>query len=121
MKRFHWDQAGFALTAFDSRAAHITHLARSDSRTSLVCIQIAAGGSVGHHETLGEQLFIVVSGSGWVRGESAQRYAIHTGQAAYWREGEWHESGSESGMTVMIIESDRLQLPPKLIEITDEP
>jgi quercetin dioxygenase-like cupin family protein len=120
MKRFQWDQASFALTAFDSRHAWITHLARSDSRTSLVCIQIEAGGIVGHHETLGEQLFIVVSGSGWVRGEAAQRYAIQTGQAAYWREGEWHEAGSDAGMSVIIIESDRLQLPPKLVEITDE-
>ncbi len=41
-----------------------------------------------------------------------QRTNIETGQAAFWRGGEWHESGSDAGMTVVTIEAETLD--PKI-------
>jgi len=55
-------------------------------------------------------LFLVVQGEGWVSGESDKRVFIKTGEAAYWEKGEWHESGTESGITAIIIESVKFDL-----------
>jgi hypothetical protein len=37
---------------------------------------------------------------------SSQPVAIHAGQAAFWESGEWHASGSLSGMTSIVIEAE---------------
>jgi hypothetical protein len=36
--------------------------------------------------------------------------------AAFWADGEWHESGSESGMTVIVIEGETLDAAQYLTE-----
>jgi hypothetical protein len=51
---------------------------------------------------------MVVQGEGWVRGESPDRSSIASGRAAFWERSEWHESGTDKGMTVVVIESDTL-------------
>ena len=51
-------------------------------------------------------LFLVVQGEGWVHGEESDRTRIRAYQAAYWEKGEWHESGTETGMTAIIIEGE---------------
>jgi hypothetical protein len=47
---------------------------------------------------------------GWVRVEGGNPIPIQTGIAAFWEAGESHESGSEQGMSVTIIESKQLDL-----------
>ena len=42
---------------------------------------------------------------GWVAGGDGERRPLAEGEAALWSPGEEHESGSEAGMTVCIIES----------------
>jgi hypothetical protein len=49
-----------------------------------------------------------VPGEGWVRGESSAKISIEAGQAAYWEKGEWHESGTETAMIAIVIESANL-------------
>ncbi|HEX6270238.1 MAG TPA: hypothetical protein VFZ43_08390 [Anaerolineales bacterium] len=71
------------------------------------CAYLDTGGVIGYHQATLPQLFLVVQGKGWVRGEAADRIPIKTGQAAYWERGEWHESGTESGMTAIIIEGSK--------------
>lgn len=72
------------------------------------CIHIGENGIVGYHQATCSQVFLVVAGEGWVRGKEDQRYRVESGDAVFWTEGEWHESGSETGMTVMVIESQTL-------------
>jgi hypothetical protein len=43
-----------------------------------------------------------------VRGAEGERRPIAAGQAAFWQEGEEHESGTESGLTAMVVEGDGL-------------
>jgi len=66
------------------------------------------------------QLFLVVQGEGWVRGESPETRSITTGYAAFWEKDEWHESGTESGMTAIVIEveSDTFDAGKFLQEVT---
>jgi hypothetical protein len=69
-------------------------------------MHIGPGGVVGFHQATVPQLFVVVAGEGWVRGPEAARTPIHPYQAAFWTAGEWHESGSATGMTALAIEGD---------------
>lgn len=81
------------------------------------CAYLSSGGVIGYHQAVGPQLFLVVQGEGWVRGESIERISVQAGQAAYWEKGEWHESGTETGMTAIIIEGrefDPAKLMPEL-------
>ena len=66
---------------------------------------VAPGGQLGRHPTRLWQLFCVVSGSGWVAGEDGKQQPIDAGQAALWAPGESHESGSSTGMVVVIVQS----------------
>jgi hypothetical protein len=49
-----------------------------------------------------------VSGSGWVSGADGVRETIHSAEAVLWERGEEHESGSEEGMTVVVLEAETL-------------
>jgi hypothetical protein len=74
-------------------------------------------GIVGFHPAATPQLFLVVSGYGWVRSEeSTGRMPISAGQAAYWEKDEWHESGTDAGMTAIVIESETLE-PAEFMEV----
>jgi quercetin dioxygenase-like cupin family protein len=98
-----------AITHFDSRGATIAGVARCTGEARVSLLELAAGGIVGEHPTASAQLFLVVAGSGWVRvGED--RRAIERGQAVVWEAGERHESGSEGGLTAVVVEADALEL-----------
>lgn len=67
-----------------------------------------AGGVVGYHQATVEQLYIVVQGEGWVTGTDRERISIKSGEGVIWDKGEWHESGSESGMLALVVESETI-------------
>jgi hypothetical protein len=72
------------------------------------CMHFKAGGRVGYHPASTYQLFAVVAGEGWVRAGEANRVAVGAGQAAYWEPGEYHEAGTDTGMTVIVVEGNAL-------------
>ncbi len=94
---------------YGSQATAITHVAREIADAHVAIMHIGPGGSLGYHRAVGDQLFLVVEGAGWVAGADRQRTAIAVGQAALWRGGEWHESGSDAGMTAVIVEAETLE------------
>jgi hypothetical protein len=96
------------ITQFDSREARILPAARLGERASVHWLTIGPQGVVGGHPASAPQLFLVVGGSGWVRAGESGRVLIAAGEAAYWDEGEWHESGSEMGLTAVVIEGHGL-------------
>ncbi|MED4254816.1 cupin domain-containing protein [Priestia megaterium] len=71
-------------------------------------VYIEGEGTVGYHKAPIPQLFIVVEGEGWVTGENQKRIPIKRGEAALWEKEEWHTSGSETGMTAIVIQSEEL-------------
>jgi quercetin dioxygenase-like cupin family protein len=98
-----------AITHFDSSGATIAGVARCSGEVRVSLLVLAAGGSVGEHPAASPQLFLVVAGSGWVRvGEYCR--AIEPGQAAVWEADERHESGSDSGLTAVVVEAESLDL-----------
>lgn len=101
-------EIGFPIKRYDSLTAHFITVLRSKEETSVGFIHIEAGGVVGYHQASVQQLFIVVQGGGWVTGTNREKMVIESGEGVMWEEGEWHESGSESGMLALVIESESI-------------
>jgi quercetin dioxygenase-like cupin family protein len=95
------------VTAPGSVSARVRRLA---AEAHAVVIEVGPGGVVGRHPAVGAQLFTVVRGSGWVSGGDGEREAIAAGEAVLWGPGEEHESGSEDGMSVLVVEAESLDL-----------
>jgi len=72
---------------------------------------------ISYYDEAAPQLFLLVEGKGWIRNEFDEVFPIKEGQAIFWAQNEWHESGSETGMTAVIIEGisfDPAELMPLL-------
>lgn len=109
MQLFRFDQlAGRTIDRFDSVNATISRIMRTPGSVQIGCIHLGESGVVGYHPAVCPQLFLVVNGEGWVCGEDQKRVRVGPGQAAFWTTGEGHESGSEAGMTAIIIEGEGL-------------
>lgn len=109
MKLFRCDRAsGRPVTQFESRNAHVVSLARTEGFMSVVRMEIGKDGVVGYHPATISQLFLVVRGEGWVRAGDGPRIPLATGEAAFWAPGERHESGSDEGMTAIVLEGEEL-------------
>lgn len=109
MKLFRFDRdTGFPVDQHGSISAAFSYIVMTITEARVGCMYIEPGGLIGYHSAALAQVFLVVQGEGWVRGEEAERRRIAAGQAAFWQAGEGHESGSESGMTAIIIQSASL-------------
>jgi hypothetical protein len=73
-------------------------------------IRFDPGGSICCYPAVAPQLFLIVPGEEWVRGIASDQTRIKAGQAAYWEKESGHESGTEAGLTAMIIE--RVHIDP---------
>lgn len=82
----------------------MARIARMDGEVRVDCMHLDPGGVVGFHQAASNQLFIVVRGEGWVRSTDDTRLYIEAGDAVFWKEGEWHESGTGAGMVVIVLE-----------------
>ena len=95
------------ITQFGSRGTAVRGVTREGQ---VVVIEIRPGGVLGRHPATVTQLFVVVAGSGWVSGADGERADVGAGEAALWEAGEEHESGSDKGMTAVVVEAERLDL-----------
>ena len=109
MKIYRMDWAdGRVITAFGSKAAMIAPILRNTAGCHVAFIKLDVGGHVGLHPAVDEQLFFVLEGEGWVEGGDGKRVVIKAGEAAYWQDGENHQSGSDHGLTALVIEGEDL-------------
>lgn len=116
MKIFNFDKnSGREITNFNSRHSIFSKIIQHNKPVHIGCIHIGPEGVVGSHPATVHQLFLVMSGEGWVVGKEGIQYLIQPGKAAYWEPEEIHESGSEQGMTVIVIEGEDLK--PAMIEV----
>jgi mannose-6-phosphate isomerase-like protein (cupin superfamily) len=98
-----------AISGFGSKAAAAVPLTLPDGDAHVLCLRLGAGGTLGRHPASVDQLFVVVEGEGWVTGADGERVRVAAGTALYWAAGEEHESGSEKGLTAIVVESERLE------------
>ena len=117
MKIFRFDpEVGKSIDRFNSSGFIISRVVQLFDEAVVSCAYISTDGVIGYHQATIPQLFLVLRGEGWVRSEISDKTSIKAGQAAYWEKGEWHESGAEIGMTVIIIEGVKFD-PAKLMPL----
>lgn len=73
------------------------------------CVRLEPGAVLGRHPAPIPQLFCVIDGQGQVSGAEGTVHSIVAGQAALWDAGESHESRTETGMTMIVIELASIQ------------
>jgi quercetin dioxygenase-like cupin family protein len=110
MKVFRFDpDVGRPITAFGSHDVLLSRIMRTSSGVQIGCMHVQPNGVIGLHQAVGPQLFLVVQGQGWARGKDTPRTAIHAGQAVFWEDQEWHETGTETGLVAIVIEGEVLE------------
>jgi quercetin dioxygenase-like cupin family protein len=110
MKLFRFDpEVGKTIHQYNSSGFILSKILQLPDEAVIHCGYLHPDGVIGYHQATVPQLFLVVQGEGWVSGEPSRRTPIEAGQAAYWDQEEWHESGTETGMTVIIIEGANLE------------
>lgn len=101
------------ISNYNSVSAFYSKVMKTKSPTNIGFINIEQGGIVGYHKAPVPQLFIVVQGEGWVEGEDKKRIMIKSGQGVFWAKGEGHISGTETGLTALVLQSEELENPLK--------
>ena len=120
MKIFRFDpEVGKEIEQFGSVKAIISKVLHLDAKAEINAIYLHPNGKIGRHQAATQQLFLLVDGDGWVRGESDGEQAVREGQAILWEKDEWHESGTERGMTAVIIEGENVD-PVELMPLLQE-
>lgn len=110
MKLFRFDsEAGRSLTAFGSHNVILSRILRTTEGVQIGCMHVRPNGVLALYQAVGTQLFLGVQGEGWVRGKEPTRTPIHADQAVYWERGEWHETGTESGLMSIVVEGAELE------------
>ncbi len=99
---------GRLINDWSSQGVRAAGLVRADMAADISCLRFDSNAVLGRHPTGRLQVFAVLDGRGWVSGPDGLRHPIAAGQAAFWDKGESHESGSETGMTVLIVQAERL-------------
>lgn len=101
-------EAARPIPAFGSRNAFIARGVRTPGPTQIGCFYLEPGGVVGYHQTTTPQLLLVVQGEGWVRAGSEERLVVKAGDAIFWEAGEWHETGTDTGLVALPVEAEGL-------------
>lgn len=99
-----------SIRVHDAVGATQVKLGNSTGDAHLDIVYLEAGGSLGEHPAPTPQLFIVIEGSGWVSGHDGNRRTVSAGVAVAWSEGERHASGTETGLTAVIMQARRLDV-----------
>ena len=123
MKIYRFDiEVGKEIEQFGSVKAIISKVVNLESEAVVNVAYIRPMERIISQQAAASQLFMLVEGEGWVRSESDEIFPVQEGQAMYWEKDEWHESGSENGMTAVIIEGVNFD-PAKLMPLLqkDEP
>lgn len=105
MKIFAFDERiGKEITSYGSERVQFSRIARLVNPSQISFMHLGPKGVIGYHQASIPQLFLVVEGRGWVRSETEDRIPIERGTAAYWIADEWHETGTDSGMSAIVLE-----------------
>ena len=106
MKIFRFDKdSGKVLDRYGSSDVTIVPIAKGHQMYRITTAHFDPGGTIGQHLTGMPQVFMVLAGRGWVSGKSGGRVPISAGQAVMWESEEPHESGTEDGMTVVMLQA----------------
>lgn len=102
-------EAGKKIKKFDSDFV-MSRIAQTDKAAHIGCMHLDENGIIGYHQAFVPQLLLIVSGEGWVRGETNEYIKVHSGEAVFWDRDEWHETKTNKGLTAIVIEGEELTI-----------
>jgi quercetin dioxygenase-like cupin family protein len=106
MRIFRYDSGGGQeIKEYNSSNVFISPILQIEKGAVIHLMSFDPQAVIGSHQTGGPQVLLVIEGEGWVRSESPEPIPVAEGDAVFWDSGEWHESGSEAGMTAIVIEA----------------
>ena len=106
-RTFRFDaELGRHITRFDSdfTMSRLFHSAE----LHVGCMRLEPGGLIGMHPAATPQLLAVVQGEGWIRSEDGTTTPISAGGAVFWSQGEMHETGTDTGLVAIVVETGAL-------------
>lgn len=118
MRIFRFDpEVAHPIKQFDSANVSIGRGVRLNGKSRVAVFHVEPGGTVGYHPSVGQQLYMVIRGDGWVEGPEREPRPIRAGEAAFWVDGEWHASGSDTGLTAVVVEADAMNPAEHMPEV----
>jgi len=97
------------ITEFGSAAATSVPLGSGEGEAHVYCVHFEPGGVIGPHPAGFGQLFLAIAGEGWAAGADGVRVSLAAGRGVYIERGERHSKGSDSGMTAIMVQVERLE------------
>jgi quercetin dioxygenase-like cupin family protein len=110
MEIFQFDRREKNIGSFGSKGLLATRIAAGDGKIHLTCLTLEPDGLIGTHPATNSQLFLVISGEGWVAGPDGRHINIRTGWAVRWNAGEEHTTGTDTGLVALAVEGAPLDL-----------
>jgi mannose-6-phosphate isomerase-like protein (cupin superfamily) len=98
---------GNDITNFGSHGVRFTRLTRIGDG-GVAVFRVAAGGEIGRHPAVGDQLLVVVAGRGSVCGGDGVWHPIEAGQAALWTDGEEHTTRADEPLVAIVVEAPQV-------------
>ncbi len=95
---------------YEVKLASSLELAEGEGEAHAYVVYFEPGGEIGPHEAGFGQLFVALSGDGWVAGDDGERVPLAEGHAAFIHRGEIHSKGSETGLTALMVQIRDLRL-----------
>ena len=96
---------GRQVDAFGSRTFTVFRLL---PQAHVVAASVAAGGFIGEHPAVVDQLLVLVAGRAIVTGADGQRQEVTPGQGVLWTAQESHRTDALTDVIALIIEGDGL-------------
>jgi quercetin dioxygenase-like cupin family protein len=97
---------GVSVDRFESQAATYSRIADIGPRGAVGMIRLGPQGRLGRHPASVPQLMVVAAGYGYAYGEDEAVKRIGPGDAVIWAAGEEHETWTDDGMVLLMIETD---------------
>ena len=100
---------GQKIDRYGSVGALVAPVIQSGLPLSVVFIQLEAHGRLGAHPAAADQLFIIVSGEGYVSVQGQGESFISSGSMVFWHKGEIHQTRAGAhGLLAIVIEGEGL-------------
>ncbi len=100
-------ETGKSVPEYGSVGLRALGVVRSES-VAVTVLGIPAGGEIGRHPTVVDQLLLVVDGAGEVCGADGVWHSVHSGHGVLWGAGELHTTRTATGLAAIAVEMDQL-------------
>lgn len=101
------ENSGKRISKFNSDFV-MSHIIQTEKSTHVGCMYLEVNGVIGYHQAVVPQLFLIMNGEGYVRGDKEEYVKVQSGDAVFWKKDEWHETKTDTGLTAIVIESEEL-------------